>query len=88
MIVYKPELDSKKKRKLNKHTDIQCGGELTDIFQNALLPFEGGQRAQSAHRERDDVMPLQNLFREWIGGVCSMLMSDEEHVHGLYVHQT
>lgn len=55
MTAYKPDLGCKN-RKMNKHTDIQCGAELTDILQNAFLPFEGGQRAQSAQRERDDVM--------------------------------
>jgi len=76
-----------KQRKLNKHTYIQCGTELTDIFQNALLQLVGGQRAQSAHPRSDDV-PFQNLFRKWIGAVCSMSMSNKEHVHGLYIHRT
>jgi hypothetical protein len=75
-------------RKLNKHTDTECSAELTDIFKNALLLLEGGQREQSTPRERDDVRPFQNLFRKRIGGLCSMLMSNEEHVHGLYIHQT
>jgi len=58
-----------KQRKLNKHTDIQCGTELTDIFQNALLLLEGGQRAQSAHprkRRCTNSKPVQEM--DW----CSM----------------